>query len=90
VAAIEVLLREGLGRPPQAEEQAAPRLLATATAVSTMSWHELQLLASTIVAGEIVAVVNGDGSELLRERLRHLSAAERRVLREALDQLELV
>jgi hypothetical protein len=55
-----------------------------------MSWHELQLLASTIVAGEIVAVVNGDGSELLRERLRHLSAAERRVLREALDQLELV
>jgi hypothetical protein len=90
VAAIELLLREGLGRVAQAEEQPAPRLPATAAAVSTMAWPELQLLASTIVAGEIVAVVNGDGSELLRERLAAVSEDERRVLREALDQLELV
>ena len=30
VAAIELLLREGLGRPPQAEEAASPRLPRTA------------------------------------------------------------
>jgi hypothetical protein len=51
--ATEVLLREGLGRAPQAEEQRAPRLPATAAAVSAMVWPELQLLASTIVADEI-------------------------------------
>ena len=33
VAAIELLLREGLGRPPQAEEAASPRLPRTAEAV---------------------------------------------------------
>jgi hypothetical protein len=80
VAAIEVLLREGLGRAPQAEEQPAVRLPATAAAVSAMSWSELQLLASTIVADEIVAVVSGGGRELLRERLAALSDDERRVL----------
>jgi hypothetical protein len=81
---VELLLRESLGRAPQAEEQAAPRLPATAAAVSTMAWSELQLLASTLVADEIVAVVNGGGRELLRERLERLSEDERRMLRNEL------
>jgi hypothetical protein len=84
VAAIELLLREGLGRVPQAEEPTSARLPATAAAVSTMAWPELQLLASTIVADEIVAVMNGGGRELLRERLAPLSDDERCVLREEL------
>jgi hypothetical protein len=84
VAAIEVLLREGLGRAPQAEESAAPRVPTTVASVREMGWEELQLLASTIVADEIVAVVRGGGRELLRERLARLSDEERRVVREEL------
>ena len=48
VAAIELLLREGLGRAPQAEEAPAPRLPATAAAVAQMSWEELQILGATM------------------------------------------
>jgi hypothetical protein len=42
VAAIELLLREGLGRPPQAEETHAPRLPSSAEAVEKMSWTEMK------------------------------------------------
>jgi hypothetical protein len=38
VAAIELLLREGLGRPATAEEVHAPRMPASVAAVSAMSW----------------------------------------------------
>jgi hypothetical protein len=49
-----------------------------------MAWPELQLLASTIVADEIAAVMNGGGRTLLRERLAALTDDERRALREEL------
>lgn len=39
VAAIELLLREGLGRPPQAEELATPRLPENVDAVRNLSWE---------------------------------------------------
>jgi hypothetical protein len=84
VAAIELLLREGLGRPPQAEETTAPRLPATAAAVSRMGWEELQILAATVYANEIAAVEAGAGLELLREQLSQLSKDDRRALRAAL------
>jgi hypothetical protein len=84
VAAIELLLREGLGRPPQAEETAAPRLPATASAVSRMGWEELQILAVTMYADEIAAVASGNGLEHLREQLARMSEGSRRVLRAAL------
>jgi hypothetical protein len=87
VGAIELLLREGLGRPPQAEETPAPRLPTTAAAVTAMSWDELQLLGATLFAEEIAAVAEG-GDRLLRQRLASLGADERRVLREALAEPE--
>ena len=68
VAAIELLLREGLGRPPQAEETPAPRMPATAAAVTAMSWEEMQILGATLFADEIASVAEG-GDGLLRERL---------------------
>jgi hypothetical protein len=89
VAAIELLLREGLGRPPQAEEVPAPRMPSTAAAVTAMSWNELQILGATIFAEEIAAVAEG-GDGLLRERLASLGPDQRRVLREALAEPECV
>lgn len=71
VAAIELLLREGLGRPPQAEETPPPRMPATAAAVTAMSWDQLQILGATLFAGEIASVVESDDG-LLRERLAGL------------------
>jgi hypothetical protein len=84
VAAIELLLREGLGRPPQAEEAPAARVPATAAAVKAMGWEELRVLAATVCAYEIAAVESGAGLELLREQLSHLSKANRGALRAAL------
>jgi hypothetical protein len=62
VAAIELLLREGLGRPPQAEEASAPCVPPTAAAVKAMGWDELQVLAATVYANEIAAVESVPGS----------------------------
>jgi hypothetical protein len=89
VAAIELLLREGLGRPPQAEETPAPRMPTTAATVTAMSWDELQILGATLFADEIASAVEG-GDGLLRERLASLGPDERRALREALAEPELV
>jgi hypothetical protein len=88
VAAIELLLREGLGRPPQAEETQAPRLPANAAVVARMGWDDLQTLGATIFAAEIASIVDGDGKGLLRERLASLGVEERRVMRRTLDELE--
>jgi hypothetical protein len=67
VAAIELLLREGLGRPPQAEETPVPRLPATA-----LSWDELQVLASIhkpdLIRLEIASLTEEQKS-VLREAL---------------------
>jgi len=89
VAAIELLLREGLGRVAQAEETPAPRLPASADAVTRMSWQELQVLGATLFADEIASVID-EGDGLLRQRLASLEPDERRVLREALAEPELV
>ena len=43
VAAVEVLLREGLGRVAQAEEPAVPRLPESVEAVKNMSWDDTRL-----------------------------------------------
>jgi hypothetical protein len=89
VGAIELLLREGLGRPPQAEEASPPSVPANAEAVNRMSWEELKVLGAAFYADEIVSVANG-GDGLLRERLAALGPDERRILREALVEPELV
>jgi hypothetical protein len=58
VVAIELLLREGLGRPPQAEEAASPRLPRTAEAVEKLGWNDLQMIFATQFASEIAAVTS--------------------------------
>lgn len=86
VAAIELLLREGLGRPPQAEEAASPRLPRTAEAVEKLGWDDMQAIFAAQFASEIEAVTKRGGEELLRERVAALDEGQRAMLREALDQ----
>ena len=88
VAAIELLLREGLGRPPQAEEAASPRMPRTAEEVEKLSWGDLKMIFATHFAGEIAAVTE-DGDALLRERVAALDEDQRQLLREALDELKI-
>jgi hypothetical protein len=84
VAAIELLLREGLGRPATAEEVRPPRLPASAEAVKAMSWHDMQHLFAALYVDEIAAVERDGGEALVRRTLAGLSDGQRRVLREAL------
>jgi hypothetical protein len=88
--AIQALLHESLGRPAQAEAQPAPTLSRTAEQVQRLSWDEMTMIFATQFAGEIAAVIKGDGEVLLRERLAALGPDERRVLREALAERELI
>jgi hypothetical protein len=55
-----------------------------------MGWQELQRLAATLFIDELTAVQRDGGETLLRARVAELGDEQRRVLREALDELELV
>jgi hypothetical protein len=90
VAAIELLLREGLGRPATAEDVRSTRVPATVAAVQAMSWDDMQALFVATYVDEIAAVQRSGGKALVREKLERLSEGERRVLSESLDELELV
>jgi hypothetical protein len=87
VGAIEVLLREALGRPAQAEEVAGPTLPANANAVVRMSWDDSQHLAALLFADEIESVLTLGGREAVRQRLVGFSDAQRQVLRDTLAEL---
>jgi hypothetical protein len=87
VGAIEVLLRESLGRPAQAEDAARPKLPVNANAVARMSWDDTNHLAALLFADEIESVLTQGGREAVRERLVGFSDAQRQVLREALAEL---
>jgi hypothetical protein len=87
VAAIELLLREGLGRPPQAEEAASPRLPATVEAMEKLGWSEMKAIFAAHFASEIKTVIDSGGEAMVRERVRRLDEAERQLLRDALDEV---
>jgi hypothetical protein len=84
VAAIELLLREGLGRPAVAEESPTTRLPTTVDAVKSMSWEQMQTVFAAIYAEEIAAVADNGGDALVRERVSELGPEGRRLLRDAL------
>jgi hypothetical protein len=90
VAAIELLLREGLGRPAQADELHHAALPATPAAVKQMSWSDLQTVFAVEFAAEIEKVASGDAASVIRERLAGVGIEGRRLLREALDDLNAV
>jgi hypothetical protein len=87
IKAVETLLREGLGRPAQAEEVAAPKLPTNAEEVLRMSWNDQLHLAALLCAHEIESVLAQGGREALRQRLAEFSDALRQVLSETLAEL---
>ena len=88
VAAIELLLREGLGRPPQADETQAARLPRTAEQVEKLGWDDMQAIFAAQFASEISAVTERGGEAVLRERVAALDEDLRRRLRESLAHVE--
>jgi hypothetical protein len=75
VAAIELLLREGLGRAPLAEEPSVPRIPKTVEEVEALSWTEMQ---------DIAAVLKAKGEAQVRRQLAALHDKQRQWFAEAL------
>jgi len=91
VAAIELLLSQGLGRVATSEQPPVARMPASVEAVKEMSWDDMQHLFAAIYVDELAELQRADGGEkLMRERVEALSKSERRRLREALAEPELV
>lgn len=88
VAAIELLLREGLGRPATAEDVPSPRLPASVAAVQEMAWEEMQALFAATYVDEIAAAERSGSQTAFRTKLASLSESERHALRDALDELQ--
>jgi hypothetical protein len=90
VAAIELLLREGLGRPAQTEEPHHDALPDRAAAIRRMSWSDLQAVFALQFTDDIATVTSGQAESVIRERLAGVGAEGRRLLREALNDLEAI
>jgi hypothetical protein len=91
VSAIELLLSQGLGRVATSEQSPAVRMPASVEVVKAMGWDEMQHLFAAIYVDELAELQRAGGGEtLVRERVAALSEAERRSLREALAEPELV
>jgi hypothetical protein len=88
VAAIELLLREGLGRPAQAEESHHAALPATPAAVKQMAWSDIQAVFALEFADAIAMVDAGEVATVIRERLALVGMHGRAALREAIDELD--
>ena len=73
ISAVELLLRESLGRVPQSEEAPTPRLPDSPAAVERLSWSDQQRLADVFLAEQITAVRADGGETLIRERVASLS-----------------
>jgi hypothetical protein len=84
VAAIELLLREGLGRPAAAEEPPILRIPERAEAVEAMPWADMKALFGSLFVDEIGAVLRDGGDAHLRNRVFALGPEERSALRAAL------
>jgi hypothetical protein len=84
VAAIELLLREGLGRPPQAEEPRLSRVPESVEAIEKMPWDDMQALFAAIYVDEILSLQDRGGEQLVREKVAGLSAEQRDILRREL------
>jgi hypothetical protein len=88
VAATELLLREGLGRPAQAEEPAVAQLALQRRGSKQMSWTDLQVVCALQFADRVTNATAGEAGRVIRERLTDVGSECRRILREALDDVE--
>src|SRR5262249_9084120 len=83
VAAIELLLREGLGRPAVSEAPAVLRLPGASEAVEAMTWSDMKALFASLFVDEIAAVRQDGGDAHLRRRVSALGPDDRNALRAA-------
>jgi hypothetical protein len=83
VAAIELLLREGLGKPAQAEDSPLPRLPTTAAEAEALSWDQLKAL--RVAYPEVEYLPEEQRRHWLLSRWVGLSQEDRDAFREALD-----
>ena len=84
VAAIELLLREGLGRPAQAEEPPTlPRIPETKAEIEALGWEELKAL--VLAYPEAECLPEERRQPWLYERWVGLTQADRDAFRAALD-----
>jgi hypothetical protein len=84
VAAIELLLREGLGRPAQAEEPPTlPRIPETKAEIEALGWEELKALA--LAYPEAECLPDEQRKPWLSKRWVGLTQADRDAFRAALD-----
>jgi hypothetical protein len=88
VAATELLRREGLGRPAQAEEPAVAQLALQRRGSKQMSWTDLQVVCALQFADRVTNATAGEAGRVIRERLTDVGSECRRILREALDDVE--
>jgi hypothetical protein len=65
VAAVEVLLREGLGRPAQAEEPAKPTLPDSVAGIEAIGWQDMQYFAATLAPVSTAAAASSRRETLL-------------------------
>ena len=84
---IELLLKEGLGRAPEADEQSTAVLPRRAEDISDLSWTDLSSLAAALLVDELALASRRGGKAVLVEKLRGISDAERQVLEEALSEV---
>ena len=90
VAAIELLLREGLGRPPQAEKTQVPRLTEFCRSCREESWAEVEAVFAASFLTGIDELERVGGTKLVRNRVARRSEDVRNALREALAEPEFV
>jgi hypothetical protein len=83
--AVEKLLQQGLGRAREAQEAPASPVPTSVDAVTSMTWADMQALATTILVDELTTLERDGGEALLRGRIANLSENQRSALAEALD-----
>jgi hypothetical protein len=83
VAAIQLLLSEGLGRAPQAEENQV-KVPQSLSDLRKLSFPEVEALVATHFL-ELIHEAGDDAEEMLERRVRALSPGQREHVRTALD-----
>ena len=86
LAAIELLLHEGLGRPATGDDPRPLNMPTTTLAVKDMPWEDMQALFAATYVDEIAAAPRDGRKDALRKKAMSLSASERQVLRDALTE----
>jgi hypothetical protein len=84
VSAIELLLREGLGRPAQSEQQPGPVLPDDPKKIKRMSWNEMEAVASAMGLDALHTAAEHGSDTLLEQTVEALSPEQRELLRKKL------